>query len=81
MKSFSPVFIPGDNIYSPKDVKVEEHEKTYRYPNRRRRLPGTQRCGEIQSVPIVDAVKNLKLIDPEGRLARCAEELGMMLGR
>jgi hypothetical protein len=25
--------------------------------------------------------KNLKLIDPEGRLARCAEELGMMLGR
>jgi len=38
-------------------------------------------CGEIQSVPIADAVRKLKLIDPEGRLARCAEELGMMLGR
>jgi 6-phosphofructokinase 1 len=38
-------------------------------------------CGEIRSVPIADAVRSLKLIDPEGRLVRCAEELGMTLGR
>jgi hypothetical protein len=42
MKSFIPVFIPGDNA---------------------------------------KAVKKLNLIDPDGELARCAEELGMMLGR
>jgi hypothetical protein len=27
------------------------------------------------------AVRKLNLIDPDGELARCAEELGMMLGR
>ncbi len=36
---------------------------------------------EIVSVPIARAVRKLKLINPEGEMARCAEELGMMLGR
>jgi 6-phosphofructokinase 1 len=36
---------------------------------------------EIQSVAISEAVKMLKLIDPDGDLVRCAEELGIMLGR
>lgn len=39
------------------------------------------KSGEIQSVPIADAVKKLKLIDLDGSQIRCAEELGMMLGR
>lgn len=36
---------------------------------------------KIVSVPIAKAVRKLKLIDPDGELARCAEELGIMLGR
>ncbi|GFO61214.1 ATP-dependent 6-phosphofructokinase [Geomonas silvestris] len=40
-------------------------------------LKGRQIC----SAPIEDAVRQLKLIDPEGALVRHAEELGIMLGR
>jgi 6-phosphofructokinase 1 len=36
---------------------------------------------KIVSVPITKAVRKLNLIDPDGELARCAEELGIMLGR
>jgi len=36
---------------------------------------------EIGSVPIEDAVRHLKLIDPEGAMVRHAEQLGIMLGR
>jgi len=36
---------------------------------------------QIDAVPIEDAVRHLKLIDPEGALVRHAEELGIMLGR
>jgi hypothetical protein len=36
---------------------------------------------KIVSVPIARAVRKLNLIDPDGELAKCAEELGMMLGR
>jgi phosphofructokinase-like protein len=37
--------------------------------------------GAIQSVPIETAVKKLKLVDPAGEMVRCAEELGIKLGR
>jgi hypothetical protein len=33
------------------------------------------------AVPIAAAVRNLKLVDPEGELVRTAEELGIKLGR
>lgn len=36
---------------------------------------------DISSVAIESAVKQLKLVDPEGDMARAAEELGIMLGR
>jgi hypothetical protein len=32
-------------------------------------------------VAIETAVKKLKLVDPEGEMVNCAEELGIMLGR
>jgi len=35
----------------------------------------------IGSVPIEDAIKELKLVDPSGEIARAAEDLGIMLGR
>jgi ATP-dependent phosphofructokinase / diphosphate-dependent phosphofructokinase len=35
----------------------------------------------IKSVPIVNAVHRLKLVDPDGEMVRAAEELGIMLGR
>lgn len=35
----------------------------------------------IQSVAIAEAVRMLNLIDPDGELVRCAEEMGIMLGR
>jgi 6-phosphofructokinase 1 len=36
---------------------------------------------KIVSVPIAKAVRKLNLIDPDGEMASCAEELGIMLGR
>ncbi len=39
------------------------------------------RGGKIRSAPIARAVRRLHLIDPRGELVRCAEEVGMMLGR
>jgi 6-phosphofructokinase 1 len=36
---------------------------------------------DIRSVAIEMAVKKLKLVDPEGEMVNCAEELGIMLGR
>jgi 6-phosphofructokinase 1 len=36
---------------------------------------------QITSVPIEDAIRTLKLIDPEGEMVRQAEALGIMLGR
>jgi ATP-dependent phosphofructokinase / diphosphate-dependent phosphofructokinase len=36
---------------------------------------------QITSVPIEDAVRSLKLIDPAGEMVRHAEALGIMLGR
>jgi 6-phosphofructokinase len=35
----------------------------------------------IVSVPIEKAVRQLKLVDPAGEMVRCAEELGIKLGR
>ncbi|KAB0670540.1 6-phosphofructokinase [Oryzomonas sagensis] len=35
----------------------------------------------ITSVPIEDAVRDLKLVDPTGEIVQTAEELGIMLGR
>jgi 6-phosphofructokinase 1 len=35
----------------------------------------------IGSVPIEDAIKELKLVDPDGEIVRAAEDLGIMLGR
>jgi 6-phosphofructokinase 1 len=35
----------------------------------------------IRSVAIEKAVRKLKLVDPDGEMVRCAEELGIMLGR
>lgn len=35
---------------------------------------------DIRSVAIAKAVRRLKLIEPDGALAKCAEELGIMLG-
>jgi len=47
------------------------------------------RCGQmvclkgrdIAAVPIERAVRSLKLVDPDGSLIRCAEELGILVGR
>lgn len=39
------------------------------------------RGGIIDSVPMEQAVRALKLVDPAGELVRCAESLGIMLGR
>jgi 6-phosphofructokinase 1 len=36
---------------------------------------------DIRDVPIEKAVRRLKLIDPDGALVRCAEGLGIMVGR
>lgn len=36
---------------------------------------------EICSVPIEKAVESLKLVDPDGDTVKCAEELGIMMGR
>lgn len=35
----------------------------------------------IKSVTIEKAVRKLKLVDPDGEMVKCAEELGIMLGR
>jgi 6-phosphofructokinase 1 len=35
----------------------------------------------IISVPLEDATRDLKLVDPEGEIVRTAEDLGIMLGR
>lgn len=35
----------------------------------------------ITSVPIEDAIRDLKLVDPQGEIVRTAEDLGIMLGR
>lgn len=35
----------------------------------------------ITSVPIEDATRNLKLVDPDGEIVRTAEDLGIMIGR
>ena len=35
----------------------------------------------ILSVPIEDATRDLKLVDPDGEIVRAAEDLGIMLGR
>ena len=35
----------------------------------------------IVSVPLEDATRDLKLVDPEGEIVRTAEDLGIMLGR
>lgn len=35
----------------------------------------------ILSVPIEDATRELKLVDPDGEIVRAAEDLGIMLGR
>jgi 6-phosphofructokinase 1 len=35
----------------------------------------------IRSVAIEKAVRKLKLVDPDGEMVRCAEELGIMLGK
>ena len=37
--------------------------------------------GAIVAVPIEKAVRRLKLVDPDGEIVRCAEELGIRLGR
>ena len=45
---------------------------------------GTMVClrgRSIKSVAIEKAVRKLKLVDPSGEMVRCAEELGIMLGR
>jgi 6-phosphofructokinase 1 len=39
------------------------------------------KCGAIQAVPIEAAVRKLKLVDPAGEMVRCAEDLGIKLGR
>ncbi len=36
---------------------------------------------KIVSVPIARAVRKLNLVDPDGEMVRCAEEIGIMLGR
>lgn len=36
---------------------------------------------DIRTVPIERAVRRLKLVNPRGELVRCAEELGIMVGR
>lgn len=36
---------------------------------------------DIKSVAIEKAVRKLKLVDPDGEMVRCAEALGIMLGR
>jgi 6-phosphofructokinase 1 len=35
----------------------------------------------IITVPLEDATRDLKLVDPEGEIVRTAEDLGIMLGR
>jgi 6-phosphofructokinase 1 len=35
----------------------------------------------IESVSIEHAVRHLKLVDPDGEMVRCAEDLGIMMGR
>lgn len=39
------------------------------------------KCGGITAVPIESAVRQLKLVDPEGEMVKCAEGLGIKLGR
>ena len=39
------------------------------------------RSRSILSVPIEDATRDLKLVDPDGEIVRAAEDLGIMLGR
>ncbi|HEU0264488.1 MAG TPA: 6-phosphofructokinase [Geobacterales bacterium] len=39
------------------------------------------RGGDISSVPIARAVERLKLVDSDNQVVRCAEELGIVLGR
>ena len=36
---------------------------------------------DIKAVPIERAIRRLKLVNPRGDMVRCAEELGIMLGR
>jgi 6-phosphofructokinase 1 len=36
---------------------------------------------EIVAVPIADATRNLKQVDPNGEFVREAESLGIMMGR
>jgi phosphofructokinase-like protein len=36
---------------------------------------------DIKAAPITRAVRRLKLVDPAGEMVRCAEELGIMVGR
>jgi 6-phosphofructokinase 1 len=36
---------------------------------------------DIKAAPIARAVRRLKLVEPDGELVRCAEELGIMVGR
>ncbi len=36
---------------------------------------------DIKAAPIARAVRRLKLVDPAGEMVRCAEELGIMVGR
>jgi 6-phosphofructokinase 1 len=36
---------------------------------------------DIRAVSIEKAVRRLKLVNPRGEMVRCAEELGIMLGR
>ena len=36
---------------------------------------------EVKSVPIEKAIKKLKLVDANGEMVQCAEELGIVLGR
>ncbi len=36
---------------------------------------------DIKAAPIAQAVRQLKLVDPDGEMVRCAEELGIMVGR
>jgi len=39
------------------------------------------RGGTIISVPLEDATRDLRLVDPDGEIVRTAEDLGIMLGR
>lgn len=36
---------------------------------------------DIKAAPITRAVRRLKLVNPDGEMVRCAEELGIMVGR